>query len=315
MLSKEDVMPIGVVSGKQWLAGELRVCRLADGGVRAVAPAKINLTLGVGSLRKDGYHEVESIAAWISLADRLTVHQGQDGCRLTCDAPDLACDDGNLVVMAAQALARRVGRDPNLRMHLSKAIPVGAGLGGGSSDAAACLLAVNDLWQLGYDKEQLAEVGADLGSDVPIFLAGPICQAKGRGERVVDLGFEWPFWAVLFSPGKRLDTAKVYEKFDELLTERPRQARIDGCQFGLRKPEAAGDLMFNMLEPAALALLPELATWRKALLAAGAGYVQLCGSGSSLVCLLNSLARARRLVDRLSPQLQACCRVVHGGHR
>ena len=72
-------------------------------------------------------------------------------------------------------------------------------------------------WQLGYDKEQLAEVGADLGSDVPIFLAGPMCQAKGRGERVADLGFEWPFWAVLFSPGKRLDTAKVYEKFDELL--------------------------------------------------------------------------------------------------
>lgn len=291
------------------------MCRLADGGVQVVAPAKINLTLWVGPLREDGYHDVESAAAWISLADRLTVHEGENGCELTCDALDLVCDSSNLVVMAAEALARRAGREPNLRMHLAKEVPVGAGLGGGSSDAAACLLAVTALWDLRYNDEQLAEVGADLGSDVPIFLAGPMCLVKGRGERVEDLGFEWPFWGVLFTPDRRLATAMVYDKFDELLTDTAKEARIDGCQFGLREPEAAGELMFNMLEPAALALLPELGTWREALLGAGAGYVQLCGSGSSLVCLLDSLERARRLVDRLSPQLQAYCRIVHGGHR
>ena len=300
---------------KQWLAGEPRISRLPRGGIRVVAPAKINLTLWVGPREADGLHQLESIVATVSLVDRLSVYPASGSCELTCTNPDLPCDQDNLVIRAAKALAERVGREAHLRMHLEKNIPIGSGLGGGSSDAAACLLALNTLWEIGYSETQLVELAAKLGSDVPLFLAGPLSRIKGRGELVEPLGFEWPFWAVLFCPPFQQSTAAVYRKFDELLTKVSDEATIVDCKFGLHEPESAGAVMFNMLEPAACQVLPQLVTWRKALLAAGAVNVQLCGSGSALVCLFNSLAKARQLEHRLSPQLRAWVRIVHGGHR
>jgi len=282
--------------------------------VRVVAPAKINLTLWVGARREDGYHPVESIVALISLVDRLTVRAEGKGCELTCSEPGLACDQSNLVIRAARGLAERVGRKLNLRMHLEKSIPVGAGLGGGSSDAAACLLALNDLWEAGYDNHQLAEIGAELGSDVALFLNGPISMVRGRGEVVESLGFEWPFWAVVLVPEERIVTAEVYQKFDELLTKGGQEGRIDGRQLGLYDAEAAGAVMFNMLAEAAFAVLPRLAQLGQRLLSAGAKTVQISGSGSALVCLFNSLAGARCVVSRLSPRLRARAWIVHGGH-
>ncbi len=302
------------VAGRQWLVGELRVSRLNGGAVRVVAPAKINLMLWVGPRREDGYHPVESIVALISLVDRLTVQPGAKGCELTCSQAGLACDQSNLVIRAAQMLAERVNRPANLRMHLEKSIPVGAGLGGGSSDAAACLLALNDLWQTGYDNQGLAEIAAQLGSDVPLFLNGPISTVRGRGEVVEPVGFEWPFWAVVVVPEEQIATAEVYHKFDELLTKAADVDRIDSQHLGLYKPETAGPVMFNMLTGSAFAVLPRLAQLAEELLAAGAKAVQISGSGSALVCLFNSLGRARCVVSRLSPRLRARAWIVHGGH-
>ena len=299
----------------QWPPGEPRITRLPDDGVRVVAPAKINLTLWVGPRRPDGFHPVESIVATVSLVDRLTIYPASGGCELTCTNQDLPCDGDNLVIRAAKALAKRASREAHLRMHLEKNIPIGAGLGGGSSDAAACLLALNNLWETGYNNTQLCELAAQLGSDVPLFLSGPFSRVRGRGEAVEPLGFDWPFWAVLLCPPFPLSTAQVYQKFDELLTKVPQVATITDCQLGLHEPESAGVVIFNMLEPAACRVLPQLADWRKALFAAGAVNVQLSGSGSALVCLFNSLARARQLVCGLSPQLRAWVRIVHGGHR
>ena len=212
-----------------------------------MAPAKINLTLWVGPRRADGYHPVESIVALISLVDRLTVEAGGKGCELTCSEAGLACDESNLVVRAARALAKRLGRGANLRLHLDKSIPIGAGLGGGSSDAAACLLALNDLWEAGYDNQQLAEIGAQLGSDVALFLDSPISMVRGRGEVVEPVGFDWPFWAVLLAPEEPVGTAEVYHKFDGLLTKPAGRDRIDGRQLGLYDPETAGAVLFNMV--------------------------------------------------------------------
>ena len=302
------------VAGRQWLAGEPRLSRLSDGGVRAVAPAKINLTLWIGARREDGYHPVESIVALISLVDRLTVRTGGKGCELTCSDTGLACDESNLVVRSARAMAEQVGKKANLRMHLEKSIPVGAGLGGGSSDAAACLLALNALWEVGYDNQRLSQIGAELGSDVPLFFNSPISMAQGRGEVVASLGFEWPFWAIVLVPEERISTAEVYQKFDELLTKDVQEGRIDGRQLGLYDAEAAGAVMFNMLTEAAFAVLPRLAQLRQWLLSAGATTVQISGSGSALVCLFNSLEGARCVVSKLSPQLRARVWIVHGGH-
>ena len=308
-------LPSHPTGPSQWLSGEPRITRLPDGGVRVVAPAKINLTLRVEPRRSDGFHPIESIVATVSLVDRLTIYPASGGCELTCTNPDLSCDRDNLVIRAARALAQRADRPLHLRMHLEKNIPVGAGLGGGSSDAAACLLALNDLWKTGYSSDHLCEIAAALGSDVPLFLSGPLSRVRGRGESVEPLGFEWPFWAVLLCPPFPLATAAVYRKFDELLTKVSQIATITDRELCLHEPESAGEVIFNMLEPAACRVLPQLADWRKALFAAGATNVQLCGSGSALVCLFNSLARARQLVCGLSPQLQAWVRVVHGGHR
>ena len=302
------------VAGRQWLAAEPRLSRLEDGAVRVVAPAKINLTLWVGARRKDGYHPVESIVALISLADRLTVRTAPKGCELTCDQEGLACDKSNLVIQAAQMLAKRANRPANLRMHLEKSIPIGAGLGGGSSDAAACLLALNDLWNVGYNHHKLAEIGAQLGSDVPLFLNGPIGMVRGRGELAESARFEWPFWAVVLAPAEPIATAEVYRKFDELLTKAAEVDRIALQHLGLYTPETAGPVMFNMLARAAFAVLPRLAQLTRELLAAGAKVVQISGSGSALVCLFNSLGRARSVVNQLSPRLQARTWIVHGGH-
>ena len=307
--------PSNPVEAEQWLAGETRISRLPGGGIRVVAPAKINLTLWVGPCQADGFHQLDSTVATVSLVDRLSVYPASGSCELICTNPDLPCDQDNLVIRAVKALAEHAGREAHLRMHLEKNIPIGAGLGGGSSDAAASLIAINTLWKTGYNATQLADLAAKLGSDVPLFLAGPLARIKGRGELVEPLGFEWPFWAVLFCPPFQQSTAAVYRKFDELLTKATEEATIMDCKLGLHEPESAGEMMFNLLEPAARQVLPQLVTWRKALLAAGAKNVQLCGSGSALVCLFNSLAKARQLKDRLSPQLRAWVRIVHGGHR
>ena len=303
-----------VVEGRQWLVGEPRVSRVAGGGVRVVAPAKINLTLWVGGRREDGYHPVESIVGLISLVDRLSVYPGGRGCELTCSEGGLACDESNLVIRAARAFARRAGREANLRLHLEKSIPIGAGLGGGSSDAAACLLALTTLWKTGYDDRVLTEIGAELGSDVPLFLNGPMSMVRGRGELVEGLGFGWPFWAVLAVPERPLGTAEVYEKFDELLTVGSEEGKIDGRRLGLYRPAGAGAVMFNMLSEPAFALMPELEGWRASLLGAGAKHVQISGSGSALFCLFNSLGRARSVVGQLSSQFQSRSWIVHGGH-
>ena len=307
-----------LVAGRQWLAGEPRISRLADGGVRVVAPAKINLNLWVGPCREDGYHPVESLVATISLADRLTVRAGKEGkkgCELICSNPGLSCGEDNLVVRAGRAMAERAKLPLNVKMELEKSIPIGAGLGGGSSDAAACLLALNTLWQTGYSKSELAKIAGEIGSDVALFLDGGVCVVRGRGELVEDLGFDWPFWAVIMFGGNGLSTKLVYDKFDELLTEPVGNDRIDQYQLGLYEPEAAEEMLFNELGEAAFALLPELAHFREALLAAGAGCVQISGSGSALYCLFNSLVRARSVVSRLSPQMRRNIAIVHGGHR
>ena len=302
------------VSGRQWLSGEPRLSRLEDGAVRVVAPAKINLTLWVGPRRADGYHPIESIVALISLVDRLTVQTAAKGPELTCSREGLACDERNLVIQAAQMLAKRANRPANLRMHLDKSIPIGAGLGGGSSDAAACLLAINDLWDLGYGNQELSEIAAQLGSDVPLFLNGPISVIRGRGELVESAEFYWPFWAVVLAPDEPIATVEVYHKFDELLTKAEDVDRITLRNLGLCAPEAAGSLMYNMLTEAAFAVLPRLKQLAQRLLAAGAQAVQISGSGSALVCLFNSRDRAGCVVEQLSPRLRAKAWIVHGGH-
>ncbi len=176
------------------------------------APAKINLALAVLGRRSDGYHAVETVLQAVSLADTLTLApRRKPGLLFRCTEPELESED-NLVCRAARALEREAGTAlPGVEITLYKTIPREAGLGGGSSDAAAALVALNRFWRLGLDRNVLARLGAALGSDVPFFLYGPTALARGRGEQITPLP-SLPFlWVVLALPaGLSLSTAAVY---------------------------------------------------------------------------------------------------------
>ena len=151
--------------------------------LRLRAPAKLNLYLRVLGKRPDGYHEIETLFERIDLADELTIEPHPDQLLLTCDAPELSCGEDNLILKAARLLQQVGGTHQGARLHLIKRIPIAAGLGGGSSDAAATLLGLNRLWGLGLTPSRLRELGASLGSDVPFFLAdAPWAIGRGRGE-------------------------------------------------------------------------------------------------------------------------------------
>src|SRR5262245_55316153 len=155
-----------------------------------LAPAKINLSLRVLRRRDDGFHDIDSLLVPISVFDQLDVDLRDDGgLHFTCDDPTVPADDTNLVVRAARLFCTEVGLEPHLRIHLEKHIPHGAGLGGGSSDAAQTLLALNQLFRTELPLETLVSLAADLGSDVPFFIHGAAVRATGRGEQITPVDF------------------------------------------------------------------------------------------------------------------------------
>jgi 4-diphosphocytidyl-2-C-methyl-D-erythritol kinase len=256
-------------------------------GMQVRAPAKINLTLRVLGKRADGYHELESVMQMLTLADLLTL-ESDDELTFTCSDPALENED-NLVMRAARLLQPFNEIPRGARMHLEKRIPVEAGLGGGSSDAAAALLALNELWEIGKPLEELAPLAEALGSDVPFFLYTPTAIARGRGEDVTPLPHRTPCHVVLGKPSAGLSTARMYDalrarphvpsRSPHPLPETQAMARA------LRKGDAAAiaGALANDLEGPALAQLPELYHIRERMLQLGALGVLLCGSGSAVL--------------------------------
>ena len=152
------------------------------------APAKINLCLSVLGRRPDGYHDVEMLMQMVGLSDEVTVAaQGIAGVRISCDSDAIPPGEDNIAWKAGHALLKRAGQGAGITITIRKAIPVAAGLGGGSSDAAAVLVAANEVLGIGLNREELAGIGAKLGMDVPFFFYGPTALAQGRGERLTEL--------------------------------------------------------------------------------------------------------------------------------
>jgi 4-diphosphocytidyl-2-C-methyl-D-erythritol kinase len=284
--------------------------------VRVRVPAKINLHLGVGPLREDGYHEVTTIYHAVGLFDEISARPA-DTLALTMDgegAGELALDSTNLVIRAAQALAAATGRDPHARLHLRKQIPLAAGLAGGSADAAATLVACDALWGTGLSREDLALVAAGLGSDVPFLVLGGTALGLGRGERVSPVlapGRAW-HWVLALADGG-LSTPEVYRELDRL-RERggtPAPAGTTDAILSALRQRDAGVLaasLVNDLQPAALALRPSL----QDTLAAGAAAGSLAGvvSGSGPTCAF--LCRDAAAADAVAKALEesGTCRAV-----
>ncbi len=291
--------------------------RLArTGPVRVRVPAKINLHLGVGPLREDGYHEVTTVYQAVGLFDEISARPA-DTLALTMDgegAGQLALDGTNLVIRAVHALAAVTGRDPHARLHLRKQIPLAAGLAGGSADAAAALVACDALWGTGLSREDLATVAADLGSDVPFLVLGGTALGLGRGERVSPVlapGRAW-HWVLALADGG-LSTPDVYRELDRLrdIGEAPALAgTTDGILAALRQRDASvlAASLVNDLQPAALSLRPSLEDTLAA--GAGAGSLAAIVSGSGPTCAF--LCRDAAAADGVAKALEdsGTCRAV-----
>ena len=180
------------------------------------ANAKVNLCLEVHHRRDDGFHEVSTRIARISLADEISITPSESGeFEFTCSEPSIPSDNTNLVVRAAEVFSQRTGTDTPVQIHLEKHIPAGAGLGGGSSDAATTLVGLNNLFSTNLDLPTLQEMAASLGSDVPFFLDGTVADCCGRGERVSPVQFPFELPIVLLKPEFEVSSGWAYSKWQD----------------------------------------------------------------------------------------------------
>ena len=263
--------------------------------LRLTAPAKINWTLEVLGPRPDGFHEVKTILQTIDLCDSLELEPAPE---LTLEATGegLPPPQDNLTMKAARLLRERVGYSGGARMRLTKAIPVAAGLGGGSSDAAAALRGLDRLWGLALPHERLVELAAEMGSDVPFFLHGGTALAEGRGERITPLP-NAPRTAILVV----VPPLSISHKTQRMYSLLDREHHSDGAAsdrfadaLKQGQPLREGD-QYDVFDSLAFRAFPELETCRQALIQAGASAVHLAGSGPALFVLLRDEEQRERL--------------------
>ena len=256
------------------------------------APAKINLFLRVVGRRPDGYHELVSLMCPVGLYDILTLTFGGGNVSVACDHPHVPADDSNLVVRAARlvlaAAAGEVAVD-GVHIHLVKNIPVGAGLGGGSSDAAAVMTALNDRLGRPLDTAGLMALGARVGADVPFFFCRGPALARGIGDRLEPFPLKAPMTALLVYPNVVVDTGWVYKNLNLRLTKD--EKKLSKFHFDGRFMDVAVHLV-NDLEPVTEKAFPVISQIKRELLAHGAVGALMSGSGSTVFGLFSDSRRA-----------------------
>jgi len=250
-------------------------------GLTLRAPAKINRGLLVRGRRPDGYHEIETVLQMVSLYDEISLEEGEEGIDLTLTAPGLPAGEENLVVRAARLFYREIGSPPRLRIGLEKKIPVGAGLGGGSSDAAATLSGLNRLGGEPIAPERLMELAAKLGMDVPFFLFAATALATGRGEKLKRIPSPSPpLWVLLVHPGLHISTQEVYRGVKLGLTTQNKHISIR--RFLVTPFAGDPSEVVNDLEQVTFEAYPRLREIKESILELGALEGAMSGSGSTL---------------------------------
>ena len=264
----------------------------------ARAPAKVNLTLEALSKRDDGYHSIASVVQTVDLCDELRFSPS-DRVTLRCNVPSLESPD-NLVLRAAALLKDHTGYSSGAEIFLDKRIPMAAGLGGGSSDAAATLVSLNELWGLNLGREELMPLAAALGSDVPFFLTGGTAMMEGRGEVVRSLPSMPTSHLVMLVPPDDVPskTATLYRRLT------PAHYTDGSVSAGLAASIEAGhgprdDMLFNVFEAMAPDVFPSLEAHGRAMREAGSGAAHLTGSGPTLFALCGSAEEAASLAEML----------------
>jgi len=282
-------------------------CSLDAGGLCLHAPAKINLNLLVAPRGPDGFHPIDSMVAKVTLYDRLELRPRSDGqVVLTCGRANCGPPERNLVMRAARLLA--AGRDVcGADIKLTKFIPPGAGLGGGSSDAAATLRGLSEIWGLGLGAEDLRTMAAELGSDVPLFLGPPAARITGRGECVERLEVS-EFTAVILTAPLVCSTVEVYEAYD--LPGVRASEQLDAGILSEGPPSLWRQRLQNDLTEAAIRVCGELSVLRSRFGASAGAPVHMTGSGSAMFILCDDAAEASEVFSRLDDDLQDMCVIV-----
>ncbi|NNV04198.1 MULTISPECIES: 4-(cytidine 5'-diphospho)-2-C-methyl-D-erythritol kinase [Bacillales] len=264
------------------------------------APAKINLTLDVLAKRPDGYHEVEMVMTTVDLADRVDLTLRQDGAiTLDCSASFVPDDIRNHAYKAAVLLRERYQIRQGVHVHIDKQIPVAAGLAGGSSDAAAALRGLNKLWNLGLSLDELAAIGAEIGSDVPFCVYGGTALARGRGEQITHLPAPAPCWVILAKPPIGVSTADVYGRLR--VQEIARHPSTEQMIRSIREQDFSlmCRSMGNVLEEVTLDMHPQVRQIKELMEQSGADGVLMSGSGPTVFALVQKEAKVHRIYNAL----------------
>jgi 4-diphosphocytidyl-2-C-methyl-D-erythritol kinase len=272
--------------------------------MQVLAPAKINLSLKILDRRSDGFHEVETLIAPITLCDQIEIEKSDSGKQIEfhCDDPSVPQGDNNLIVRAAKSFFAAIKLKPAVCIELKKKIPQGAGLGGGSSDAASTLLALNELFETKLPLEALAQIAEPIGSDVPFFIFQSAAVCKGRGELVTPLKPKEKLWILLLKPEFGIPTAWAYSRWGNS-REIPRVSyaaqEFDGQTF-------VNDLERSVFEK--FVFLAQMKMWL--LKQPEVGAALMSGSGSTVFAVLRENAAAERVAKRakseLDPELWTC---------
>ncbi len=268
---------------------------------------KINLAIDVIGKRENGYHDVEMILQEIGLSDRLTLSLREDNrILITTDSPEIPVGEGNLAYRAAQAFFKRLGREDGVQIHIEKRIPMGAGLGGGSADAAGVLKGLNAIYGKPFSTEILMEIGATLGADVPFCVLGGCALATGIGEVLTPLPIPPALHCVVAKPEPFVSTKWVYENLD--FTQKPDGLNVMQVAEGIRN----GDLSVicrhaaNILETVTIPAYPVVGWLKQGFAEAGAVLSLMSGSGSAVFGLFQSqeaaaggIEQAKRYTDQI----------------
>jgi 4-diphosphocytidyl-2-C-methyl-D-erythritol kinase len=265
--------------------------------MQVIAPAKINLSLKIFGRRDDGFHEIETLIAPISLDDQIEIEKQTRWIDVECDDPSLPRGEENLVVRAVKAFFEAVSAPGGVRIRLQKKIPHGAGLGGGSSDAAATLIALNRLFQSNLTRDDLAKLGSNIGSDVPCFILESAAMCRGRGERVSPVKLSGSLPLLLLKPGFGVSSAWAYSRWRD-------SREIPGIPYEAQ--EFGGQTFVNDLERPVFekfVFLAELKTWL--LKQPEVGAALMSGSGSTVFAVLRGNEDADPLAKRAKAELDS----------
>jgi 4-diphosphocytidyl-2-C-methyl-D-erythritol kinase len=265
------------------------------------AHAKINLGLYVLGKRSDGYHDIWTIFQELEFHDTLYFRKQSEKLIITTNQPMLPVGKDNLVWQAIQLLHQRTSCPEAVAIHIEKNIPLGAGLGGGSSNAAAALIGMNQLFHLGLTHHELAVIGTELGSDIPFFLYGGTALARGRGEKIQPLSGFPSVWVLLINPGIHISSGWAYKNLNLKLTNFKEIISVLPELNGIVVTGSNPSSLKNMLEEPVMKKYPVIGSIKAQLLDNGAEWAMMCGSGSTVFGIFSSKAsieKARQQMER-----------------